>query len=104
MEGYAKYKNEMENKDFKSRRKSEERERQDFGKRRKPKKQTLYKDNGKPAQGSEMIWQCKDAALGQNRKESKIIWSGLRWVVMKWKREDMRNDRNTAKATFPRLF
>lgn len=34
VEGYAKYKNEMENKDFKSRRKSEERERQDFGKRR----------------------------------------------------------------------
>lgn len=104
MEGYPKYKNSMGNKDLKSRKKSEERERQDFGKCRGNLRSRHFKDNDKGAQGFEMIWSCKEAALGQNRKESNIIWSGLRCGVLKWKREDLRNERNTAKATFPLLF
>ena len=51
----------------------------------KPKKEALP-DNGQQAQGREMLWSCKEAALGQKRKKNNLIWSELRWGVLKWKK------------------
>lgn len=47
---------------------------------------------------------AKKQLLGKKRKENNIIWSGLRWGILEWKTEDLRNDGNTSKATFPLLF
>lgn len=47
---------------------------------------------------------AKKQLLGKKRKENNIIWSGLRRGILKWKTEDLRNEGNTSKATFPLLF